>query len=239
MKKALIDLHCHTNFGGHAYSTVKENIDAANSIGLKYLGISEHGIKMPGGPHEFFFHNLKVIPRQVGEVKILRGMEANILDFDGSLDLDDDTARKLDYAIASLHNPCIAPGTKEENTRALLNAMDNQKVKIIGHPDDSRYEIDYDLIVKKASEKNILLEVNNSSLNPNSSRKGADKNYIEMFKYCKKYNARVIFGSDSHICYSIGKFENCEKLIKEVGFPEELVINYWEDQIIEFFKIKF
>ncbi len=239
MKKALIDLHVHTNFAGHAYSTVKENIDTANLVGLKYLGISEHGVKMPGGPHEFFFHNLKVIPRIVGDVKILRGMEANILNFDGKTDLDEDTSKKLDYAIASLHNPCIAPGTKEENTRALLKVMDNPKVKIIGHPDDNRYEIDYEMVVKKAAEKNILLEVNNSSLNPNSSRKGAEENYIKMFEYCKKYNERVIFGSDSHICYSIGNFENCEKLIKKADFPERLVINYWEEEIVKFFNIEF
>lgn len=239
MKKAIIDMHCHTIFGGHAYSTVKENIDAANEIGLKYLGISEHGMKMPGGPHEYFFHNLKVIPRKVGNVKIIRGMEANILNYEGKMDLDEDIERKIDYAIASLHNPCIVPGKKEENTRAIINAMDNPKVKIIGHPDDDRYPIDYKEVVRKAAEKNILLEVNNSSLNPNSSRKGANKNYIEMLEYCKKYNVRIIFGTDSHICYSIGKFENCEKLIQETGFPEELVINYWEKQIVEFFGIDF
>lgn len=239
MKKAIIDMHTHTTFGGHAYSTVKENIDAANEIGLKFLGISEHGMKMPGGPHEYFFHNLKIIPRQVGNVKIIRGMEANILDYEGKMDLSEDIERKIDYAIASLHNPCIVPGSKDENTRALIKAMDNPKVKIIGHPDDDRFPIDYEAVVKNAAEKNVLLEVNNSSLNPTSSRKGADKNYTEMFKYCKKYNARVIFGTDSHICYSIGKFENCEKLIQQTRFPEELVINYWEDQIVEFFGIDF
>lgn len=239
MKKAIIDLHCHTVFGGHAYSTIKENLDMANEIGLKYLGISEHGVKMPGGPHEYFFHNLKVLPRQVGNVKLLRGIEANIIDYDGNTDMDEDMERKLDYAIASLHNPCIEPGNKEENTKAILKVMDNERVKIIGHPDDDRFPIDYEPIVKKAAEKNILLEVNNTSLNPTSSRSGAYKNYKEMLKYCKKYNARVIFGSDSHICYSIGGFENCEKLIKELEFPEKLVINYWEDQIIEFFNINF
>ncbi len=44
--------------------------------------------------------------------------------------------------------------------------MDNPFVKIIGHPDDDRYPIDYEAVVKKAAEKNILLEVNNTSLNP-------------------------------------------------------------------------
>ena len=65
---------------------------------------------------------------------------------------------------------CLEPGTKEENTNATIKAMDHELVKIIGHPDDGRYELDYEEVVKKAKEKNILLEVNNSSINPNSFR---------------------------------------------------------------------
>ena len=100
-------------------------------------------------------------------VKILRGMEANILDVNGNIDeLDSKALDGLDYLIASLHIVCIEPSTKEDNTMAILNVMDKEKVKIIGHPDDARYELDYEAIVKKAKEKNILLEVNNSSLSP-------------------------------------------------------------------------
>ena len=39
--KPIIDLHCHTIASGHAYSTLKENIDEAKEKGLKYLGVSE------------------------------------------------------------------------------------------------------------------------------------------------------------------------------------------------------
>ena len=56
-----------------------------------------------------------------------------------------------------------------------------------------------------------------------------------MLGLCKKYGARVILGSDSHICYQVGIFDNAEKLIDEIDFPRELVINYHEDEIIEFF----
>ena len=43
--KALIDLHTHTLVSGHAYSTIKENVEAANLAGLKYIGLSEHAPK--------------------------------------------------------------------------------------------------------------------------------------------------------------------------------------------------
>ncbi len=193
---------------------------------------------MTGGPAEYFFHNLKVVPREMDGVKILRGMEANILDVNGNIDeLDSKALDGLDYLIASLHIVCIEPSTKEDNTMAILNVMDKEKVKIIGHPDDARYELDYEAIVKKAKEKNILLEVNNSSLSPNTSREGARENILKYLELCKEYGVRIIMGTDSHICYDIGVFQYAEAIIEEANFPKELVINYWEDQIIEFFGI--
>ena len=236
--KALIDLHTHALASGHAYSTVKENIEYAKINGLKFYGLSDHGVDMQGGPHLFYFHNIKVIPKEVDGVRILKGMEANIIDYDGNIDVYDEyTIKGLDYLIASLHTVCLEPGTKEENTRATLNAMDKDKVKVIGHPDDGRYPIDYELIVKKAKEKNILLEVNNSSLSPNSFRQGAHENYKEMLKLCKEQGVRIILGSDAHICYQVGIFNDAKALLEEVDFPKELVINYNEDQIIEFFEL--
>ena len=236
--KALIDLHTHALASGHAYSTVKENIEYAKINGLKFYGLSDHGVDMQGGPHLFYFHNIKVIPKEVDGVRILKGMEANIIDYDGNIDIYDEyTTKGLDYLIASLHTVCLEPGTKEENTRATLNAMDKDKVKVIGHPDDGRYPIDYELIVKKAKEKNILLEVNNSSLSPNSFRQGAHENYKKMLKLCKEQGVRIILGSDAHICYQVGIFNDAETLLEEVDFPKELVINYHEDQIIEFFEL--
>lgn len=235
--KALIDLHTHTIVSGHAYSTVQENIDSATKQGLKYLGLSDHAPQMPGGPHPYYFNNIYCIPREVDGLKILRGIEANIIDYNGNTDVSDDMLTHIDYMIASLHPPCISFGSKDENTNAIIKVMDHQKVKIIGHLDDSRYIVDYEKIVKKAKEKNILLEINNSSLKPNSFREGAWGNIVTMLDYCKKYNVRVVMGTDSHISYDIGQFIYAEQILEENNFPKELVINYNENEIIEFFNI--
>ncbi len=232
--KAIIDLHTHALNSGHAYSTIKENIEYAKINGLKYYGISDHGVSMPAGPHEFYFHNLKIIPKEVDGIRILKGMEANIIDLNGKIDFQDDT-NSIDYLIASMHTICLEPGTKEENTTAIMNAMDHKLVKIIGHPDDAQYPLDYELIVKKAKESNVLLEVNNSSLSPNSFRKNTRENYLELLKVCKEQGVRVIMGTDSHVCYQVGVFDNAQKFLDEIDFPKELIINYHEDQIIEFF----
>ena len=236
--KAIVDMHTHTVASGHAYSTLHENIQFAKKHGIKILGLSDHGPNMLGGPDLYYFDNLKVIPNEIDGVRVLKGMEANILDIDGNIDnINPRALPRLDYLIASLHTICFKPSAKEDNTKAILSAMEQEKVKIIGHPDDSRYPLDYEPIVKKAKEKNILLEVNNSSLSPNTFRQGARENIKTYLELCKKYGVRIIMGTDSHICYDIGIFKNAEAVIEEANFPKELVINYWEDQIVEFFGI--
>ena len=38
----ITDMHTHTTFSLHAYSTIKENLEVAKQRNLKYLCISDH-----------------------------------------------------------------------------------------------------------------------------------------------------------------------------------------------------
>ena len=62
--KSVLDLHTHTVASGHAYCTIHEMAAAAAGKGLEILGITEHAPAMPGTCHNFYFHNLKVVPRE-------------------------------------------------------------------------------------------------------------------------------------------------------------------------------
>lgn len=223
--KIYMDLHTHTTASGHGYSTLQENIAAAKERGLTYLGLSEHAPSMPGGPHSFFFGNYRCIPRQYGELCLFCGVEANIVDYEGNLDMQEELLKKMDYVIASMHVPCVAPGTREENTRASILAMKNPYVKILGHPDDSRYALDREAVVLAAKEEGVAIEINNSSLNPLAARKGGRENILTLLMLCKRYEVPVLLGSDSHISFSVGNFEETFRVLEEVDFPKELILN--------------
>ena len=229
--KILADLHNHTVASGHAYSTIEEMISRAKKNKVKILGISDHAPGLLGGANIFHFGNLYVVPRYIEGIILLKGVEANIMDFEGNIDMPARILKRLDFAIASLHPPCIDPGTKEENTNAILGVMKNGHVNIIGHPDDSRYPLDYDTIVRASKLYNVALEINNASLRPDSYRQGVHENAKTILNLCKKYEVKVIFGSDSHISYDIGNFSNCIRIAEEVNFPNELIINYSRDAI--------
>lgn len=221
----VMDLHTHTIASGHAYSTLQENIEAARERGLKFLGLSEHGPAMMGGPGPLYFQNYKIIPREYGELRLFCGIEANITDYEGHLDLDHCMLSRLDYCIASMHTLIVPPGSAKENTRAAILAMENPLVKILGHPDDSRYPMDYEELVRAAVRLHVALEVNNSSLHPLASRQGARENIRRLLEACLRHGASVILGTDSHISSSVGDFTQVDQLLRETDFPGELIIN--------------
>lgn len=224
--QAVFDLHTHTIASGHAYCTLREMARTASEKGLELLGITEHAPKMPGTCHNFYFHNLKTVPREMYGIRLLLGVELNILDCRGTVDLEERELKNMDLAIASLHLPCMKPGTREENTEAYLNAMKNPYVTIIGHPDDGRYEIDYPALVQGAKEYGKILELNNHSLDPSCFRKGARENDLEMLKLCMKYQVPVVMDSDAHFDTLIGEFDAARSVLEEIDFPEELVLNH-------------
>ena len=180
---------------------------------------------MPNAPHRWYFCNMKVIPRIINDVIILKGCEANILDTYGNIDLTEEDSKFLDYMIASFHEPVFKPTNKKNNTQAFINCVNkNPKVEILGHIGNPAYELDYDLLVKFAKEKDIMIEINNSSV-LGKSRAGSDINCKEVAKLCKEYGTKIILTSDSHIAFTIGHFEESIKILESINFPEELIMN--------------
>ena len=139
--------------------------------------------------------------------------------------MEEGILKRLDIAIASLHLPCIRPGSREFHTEACINAMKNPYVHILGHPDDGRYPIDMRAVVQCAKEQGVLLELNNSSLRPGASRKNAREQDAEMLKLCMEYRAPVVIGSDAHVDTDVGRHDSALELLEELRFPEELVVN--------------
>ena len=225
--KYKIDMHTHTISSGHAYSTISENARYAYSRGIEYLGMTDHAPNMPGSCGALHFLNLKVIPDYIEGVRVLKGIELNIMDVEGNTDksIRKSILKRLDIAIASLHIPCIKPSNIEENTMALVNAIKKDYVNIIGHIGDPRYEFDIKKVVSASRDYSTLLEVNNSSLRPEGFRVNTHENCKKMLEACKKEGTMIVWGSDAHVDVDIAEYPEAEELCRETGFPEELIAN--------------
>ena len=104
MSSFQFDIHTHTIASGHASTaTITDMAKAAASRNLKMLGISDHGPATCGGGKPSYFRSLSYAQKERLGVEMLYGAEANILNNEGKLDLEDSILAKLDYVIASIH----------------------------------------------------------------------------------------------------------------------------------------
>lgn len=221
------DPHTHSIASGHASSaTITDLAKTAASKGLILLGITDHGPATLRAGRTAYFRNLAYAPKKRCGIDILYGAELNILDNNGTVDLEDDILEKLDYAIISMHRPTKTPDTTENNTLAYINAMKHPNVKIIGHCDDVKYPVDYETLILAAIQHHVILEINNSSLSPDGYRGDTRNNVRTILKFCKKYHHPVVLSSDSHGSAHIGDFQYALELVHETSFPLDLILNY-------------
>lgn len=216
------DMHTHTLASTHAYSTIIENCRSAAQRGVKIIAMTDHYGKMPDSPHIWHFENMCVLPRSICGVTVLKGVEANIMNNNGELDMPPRTLGCLEWVVASMHRQVYEPSTVENHTNAYLKVAEDPIVDVIGHCTTALYPIDFEKCVKKFKECEKLVEINESSIH---YKKGSFENTYELLRLCKKYEVPVVFDSDAHYCDLIGVVDTASKIAQEVDFPEELVIN--------------
>ncbi len=218
------DMHTHTIASTHAYSTITENAEWASEHGIKYLGMTDHGIKMQDAPD------------YLKGVRIFRGIEANILGTDGSLDIPDYDLQlydTLEWVNVSFHVQTFRPSVRSEHTKAFLNVLKNPYVDVICHSESPKYDYDFDEVTKACAAYGRLIEVNECRL----ERGGVSaERYKAILDCCVKHGTRIIVNSDAHFYTHIGQFPLAEKLLIETGFPAELIVNSSEERFLGYIK---
>lgn len=230
------DLHCHTVASTHAYSTILEMANSARAAGVQLLAITDHGTGCPDAPHIWHFHNLrKAVPRVIGGVRLLFGVEAEILDFDGRMGMDDQELGLLDWVVASMHTHIMRTGTKEDYTRAYLAIAENPLVHVIGHCATPFFEFDYERVLPVFRDKGKLVEVNESAI---VHKKGVRDHYRLILEICKRERVPVVVNTDAHFCMAVGQAPEAEQLLKDLDFPMELIWNLEYEKIKGFLEDK-
>lgn len=230
----LTDIHTHTLATPHAYSTVYENLQFAKKAGLEAFAVTDHSLRLPDAPHVYHFENLKAIPKEAEGVRIFRGIELNILDKDGSIDMEEYILKTLDIVVASIHRPCYRHIALDDHTETYLNVLDNPYITVLGHTDSSDLMYDTDKVLLKAKENNVLIEINNLHIEKKKNYERA----TEIALRCKELGVGIAVNSDAHICFDMGVRPRSERLLSEIDFPEELIINRNLETLNKFLALK-
>ncbi|MCK4303079.1 MAG: PHP domain-containing protein [Candidatus Eisenbacteria sp.] len=161
-------LHVHTTWSD-GKGSVHQMATTAHSLGWSYLGITDHS------PAVFYANGLsperlrqqanhiRSVQEAFTGLRIFHGVECDILP-DGTLDLDDRTLARLDYALISIHS--LLHMGREAMTQRIIRAMQHPKAIILAHPtgrlllEREGYALDWDRLFDAAATAGVAMEFN-------------------------------------------------------------------------------
>lgn len=209
----LVDFHMHTTWTDGQHS-VAEMHAAAVAAGLKCILYSEHARRTSGPWFQQFAAEVRALPDNA--CRALVGVEAKVANFDGALDLSDETRASCDLVMASVHRfpgetaivkgrPPLMPADEVMDIEFRLSraAIRAGGADILGHPFGMSYRrfgivpcIELvEALMEECAAHGVAFEVN-AHYHPDPWR------FVDM---CCQRGAAVSLGSNAHHRDEIGK----------------------------------
>lgn len=242
--RILSDHHVHTEYSrnGHGKGTIRETVQAARSLGLRRIIITDHG---PGhityGVLREKFPEIRKeidsLNEEFEDIEVWMGVEANVLDTKGRIDLREEDFKFFDWVGLGYHNgiiprdlkllvvfyflrpfskvfPTLKKFLKKIATKALIKAVNIYKIDVITHPGD-KIDINLKDLALACKEQGTALEINESHkrLRP------------EEIKSILDTGVSFSIGSDAHWPKGIGYFTYAEEVIRDLGINKDRLKN--------------
>ncbi|MBQ3115528.1 MAG: PHP domain-containing protein [Clostridia bacterium] len=239
--KLTADYHTHTVFS-HGKGSILDNALSAKEKGLKEIGISDHGFAHPA----FGLRNRKIpkmrlecdeATKETG-VKVLLGIESNIIGTNGVVDLKEKMYDHFDIFLAGIHkfvmykpnsifplaipNLTAATFKKKEvsarliknNTKTFINVIKKNPVDVITHLNFCCYA-DAVEVAKACADYGTYLEISTKKLHLTD----------EEFYAILKTGVRFVINSDAHTPDRVGDVKLAEKILSIVDIPKDRIDN--------------
>ena len=235
------DYHTHTVYS-HGKGTIMDNALVAKKLGLKELGISDHGfyhgafgIKKSKLPE--MKKNCELATEKTG-VKVLLGIESNVRGEDGSVDLKPALYDNFDIFLAGIHKfilykfnslfniaipnlfHCyfkkedIPSSLIKANTKTYINVIKNNPIDILTHINFCCLA-DAVEVAKVAADYGTLLELNSKKVHLTDE---------ELYNVCKT-GVNFVISSDAHSPDRVGEIKLVTDMLKRVDVPLDRIKN--------------
>ena len=238
--KITADYHTHTTYS-HGKGSIADNALVASQKGLEILAITDHGARQPAvgvSPKKFdvMRKDLEEVQSHYKDLKLILGIEANIMGVDGDLDISDEDAKKLDIVIAGYHYMAMpykfidnfrinfnvltkytVKSTKAQiarNTSMFVKAVKRHKIDILTHP-GFKLDVDYDEIAKVCSDYGTYVELSSRHRIPDDDSIG----------YFLARDCQFVLNSDAHKSLDVGNCDFARSLVERCQIPSERIAN--------------
>lgn len=235
------DYHTHTPYS-HGKNTVLENATAAKKLNLKEIAITDHGFNhLLFGLKRKRLGDLRSEVREAERltgVKVLMGMESNLISVDGETDMRPDDLDKFDIFLFGVHEVLKykkfsdfynimfcnysayklgkKPSQKviDNTTKAYINAVKNNPVDILTH---INYKCCCDLkeVAKACADYGTYIEIN-------TKKRHVSPEEVDLMA---SVGARFVIDSDAHSADRVGDTKIAEELLSSCNLPLERIDN--------------
>ena len=234
------DYHTHTTYS-HGKGSVFDNVKKAKEIGLKEIGITDHGFSHPA-----FGLNKRKLPKLREDVKMAEkefgvktylGIESNLLSSQGDVDLKEKDYNKFDLFLVGVHKFVLykpkaifnmfipnfftssfnGKPTKnliKINTKAYVNAIKKHPIDVITHLNFCCFA-DVLEVAKASADYGTYIELN-------GKKKHLSKEELYLLS---KENVNFIINSDAHSPKRVGEVSLVEELLKDGVIKEDKIAN--------------
>ena len=217
-------LHNHTT-ASDGVNSLREMRDAAELLGLQYLGISEHSVSAAyarGLTAERLASQIVEIVQlnEEGGCQLVSGIESDIR-ADGSLDYPDEVLASVEVVVASVHARHGQSG--EAMTRRMVTAALHPRTAIVGHPTGrlllGRPPSEYDVaaLLDAAAESGCAVELN-------ASPHRLDLNEVHL-AMAKERGVLVAINPDAHSTRALANLDFGVSIARRAGLRAQDVLN--------------
>lgn len=243
------DYHIHSQYS-HGKGNIEKNIEAAIARGLRELAITDHG------PCSWNFIRLgvrdaaelleikkevKELQKKYPQIRLYAGVEANIINREGELDVPEGILQELDIVAAGFHLLIYPPDfhsfqdiilnnrffykcfparrkqIRKFNTEVLIRAVERYRINFITHPG---YGIDIDTyeLARACAGRGTLLEINARHV----------EELRAFIQAAARTEVKFIINSDAHAPEEVGDFKRALELVEELGLSPDRIVNIFK-----------
>lgn len=234
--KLTADYHTHT-FYSDGKGSIEENVESARERGLHTIGITDHGFWHVA--HGIRRNQVATMREEIERLKakypdmeILLGVEANLINMRGDLDLNTSDLALFDYIIFGVHKfacslkkpssvwftlmnfLCKSDKRRQKVTDSYILALKKYPVKLVVHPNYAT-RVDVKRLAETAKELGVWIELNGKRIEMSGSEA----------KALVDSGVTLVIGSDAHTPDRVGECSIPANFIETHNIPLERIVN--------------
>ncbi len=218
------DMHVHSIRSQCGTMTYGEIVARAVTLGMRSVAITDHALAFH--TNRFQFHILvKRFPDTVDGIRVYRGIEANVVDEAGTLDLPDELVDRFDWIALGMHpvEGCLRGRDRETTTAALLAALERHPwIDVVVHPTQRTHDLDFDRVLPALAGHGIAMEINDCG---HRYGKADPDRTADVLRRGVSAGVAVVASSDAHVFHELGEDSSIRDVFRRAQLDPALAVN--------------